>query len=611
MAEALKLPEGAVEIDPIVRPTGPALPSGAEEPADLTKLAQPSYPSEVASEAVQGVSRVAGGLGRAAVNLPGELSQSITSTLIPPGARPAGEPPTNEVGGGLLEAGLGAAQAYNAWATPIQNRVGAYVTSLVKGTKAEKLIESIPGAQPGVAERVGNVANIGTGVVLGALGTKALTKGMEWTGKKFTINKPLQEVVSQGTTAVTNTLPIGDYSLRRAGGLFKRKYAAEMTAVKNQVDDLYKQARSVVPDTDLITPTPLQNAVQGIAKTLESRKGVLPSKAETLAGKLTPKAKQAPGTAGGTPLTSFSQDVIDQITAKYGLANPQKQWSYQGLASLQDEVQSLRNQAFRSGADDVAHQLKSIEGGIEDSIKIFEAKYPALKTLRANADDYYKRAYAPYFKDGAFAREAANKNPEEVVKYIIKDNKYSQVQSVKNMIVEQGSRKGIEDWQKVSKAWWTDMVQNSMEANGQFNAAKLVSQLKGYSPEVRNVVLGPRVARKGGPLDELISNVEIIEQTRPGIFTAKVGPVGMGYGVVRVMGATLAGRPAEAMLRGGSLLVTPMLLSKLLSTEHGLKLLNDGFKVAPGTKAAMHIAAQLANLVSSTERIAGREEAQP
>ena len=171
------------------------------------------------------------------------------------------------------------------------------------------------------------------------------------------------------------------------------------------------------------------------------------------------------------------------------------------------------------------------------------------------------------------------------------------------MIVNKANRTGLQDWQKISKAWWEDVVKKSTLDDGvTFNPVKLASTLRGYSPEVRNLVLGIKVARKGGPLDELMQNIEMIQRTAPAIFTAKVGPVGMGYGIVRVAGATLAGRPAEAMLRAGTLIVTPMILSKVLASEKGLRVLNEGFKVAPGTQKAMHIASQLSNLISSIER---------
>ncbi len=284
-----------------------------------------------------------------------------------------------------------------------------------------------------------------------ALGNITQKKSIEAGGeieKQTALAKAKQELADVAETeAEVRTLVQDAPTAEETGEAFRKTYLTKQTASKKrfnkEYDDILTDAKGI--------------KIQGVATEEAAREllgegvGILPSKADVTAGKLT-KAVDVESEAYknlkaqfSDPTTPESQKTIQALMKKSGIIqfDPKKEITLDQLIIDRQKIKGAIRALEDVGQDNIARQFKQLRAGIEDDL----VGNPGITKRLAAVDKAYATEHAPFFSYGAPAREAAEEGVAGIVNRLIP--KASDADRVEKL----SALKILDDKAPVQKSW--------------------------------------------------------------------------------------------------------------------------------------------------------------
>jgi hypothetical protein len=189
----------------------------------------------------------------------------------------------------------------------------------------------------------------------------------------------------------------------------------------------------------------------------------------------------------------------------------------------------------------------------------------------------------------AVFREFATANPEMIVANLVK-RPISEVADLKAALRP-------EDWAKMARAWWeNELLPASYSTDTHvFSRKRFLTQLGKTEPETLQMVLGPEVGDHVDALRRLMQQQEKLH-------TLGDNPSGTANRLIGYAGLVQASALAGALFSGnvtgitttGAVVLAPAVLSRMLVTPKGSRLLLGAAQAIPGTRAAQTAAQRIA-----------------
>lgn len=389
----------------------------------------------------------------------------------------------------------------------------------------------------------------------------------------------------------------------KAGEITIKLMQKEETALRAKADELYGVIKTIVPAEEATTAMQTTKAVVELGRQAKVAQGVVGGRAERIAGKIAgPDAAET--SIGGVKLSELPQDMATQIVAKYGLDQPQRQYTFEGLDLIRREVRSVRRQAWDSNNDNLARKLTSIEDGLTKDMEDVAGRYTGGAEALRDADAFYSSSVAPLFTKGKFPRQLSDKDASQVVKAFIWGNK-DHPERIELVMKATGNR---EQANQVVRAWWDDLITRSFDKRtGLFSANRFQTQYKAFSPEARQALLGP-TAEKADRLSELVNYLD-----RSTVFGAN--PSGTSQGILAFaqggafvnlaleIPSAMTGNLSLARIgTTGAITMGPPALARLLTSPAGIDWLTIGLQSAPGSPQRLQATMKVMAFANTLQR---------
>lgn len=413
--------------------------------------------------------------------------------------------------------------------------------------------------------------------------------------------------------------------LEEAGKLYKTVLYPEASKLaRSKSDELYNSAKEAVPKEELFQADALLGKVDDIAKDTALAKGTIRGPAESISARVSaaieptkklPKGAEATLAEAQLVRKRMPEGEYDKLVAEFGLDEKNKLFTFEGMDLLRKEIRSRLRVAERAGRDNDARKLRDLANSLSEDITSTANKFPEAAHLLDEADKNYRKEIAPFFTKDAFPRKLSNKDASQIVKTAIWGNR----DRPENIELIKQAIKKPEEFAKISRAWWEDLVDKSFDPKTKlFSSGRLLTNYNKFTPEVKQSLLGPELAQTSDRMMELFSALERSRiagenpsQTARGLLSA-----GQIMGAITIvptrafhgMTALATGQVREAMSElGGALgqlgvLLTPAGIARIVTSPGGIQWLTTGMQLQPGTKEATMIGSKLLGLANAIPR---------
>lgn len=200
-------------------------------------------------------------------------------------------------------------------------------------------------------------------------------------------------------------------------------------------------------------------------------------------------------------------------------------------------------------------------------------------------------AQAAYQEATAFSREGndrlfnktvramATKAPEKIVPMLLKPNNSTAIRAVERAVDPAA-------FQQVRQAAMEQLLQPDAKT-GQIAWGDVLSRLQHLGPNTTEALF------PGGHAAQIqrVANLMLQLERKP---AGAIGKFAIQFGQ---MGAAVSAATGHFTPESSAILLTPVMLAKIFSSQRGLKLLSTGLEAGPGTKAALNASAALATFL--------------
>lgn len=428
--------------------------------------------------------------------------------------------------------------------------------------------------------------------IIESVGRAGMAGGGRITAKRAVLNDQIRqhanELVQQHG---------GPINAETAGTAFQDALAGNTKAFHAHANDLYK----AVDEAGAGVTVPMDSLKEFAAKELEKR-GALPGEVSGDTGLRLLRQVAAAGEDQVDPRVAETAKALKVSDAEFQhdpkWANYRSQLGIE--QSLSPEMSFQQAQFFRSQLlgrarratsekDDVvrgvAEQLgKRLDAAMEEAGGGLQG--PVAQTFRT-ANTFYKSGKQQY--ESELMRDLADKYPSQIVDQLVKPGAVETLREARNAV-------GPEAWQKIRARATDRLIDEAVDdKTGHIVGAKMLGELRKYGrPTMSELYNGT-----DGDLWKFAKNVERLQrgQDNTGAVFVRLKQAGAiaGAGYSGMELATGDYKKAGAGALGATtILLTPALFARLVTSERGIKWLTTGIDAAPGTKLAAKAATQFA-----------------
>jgi hypothetical protein len=543
-------------------------------------------------------------------------------------------PPSNEsLIGGLWQAGKrqGIAdlvgQGTLKVATPVIEAVGSGIIKT-----GQRMVDAAKGYRPALEKalqysRIGNIAEReGVPLAISQQTGSTPIAQMESTPGRFAFGVGTAEKFSRGTTEAVQQR-FGDYagpapkSLESIGIATKAAHDAELTAAKNQANQLYENINTLLPRT---TKGPLTNTKAAAEKVLE----------DTL---LTAQLSNPEITMAQVVENAVKNPAANQIQLFVASSQiPQmREGNFQQMDALRKQITEQYGKARNSTEK---RAMAILLNGIDQDIEALAGGNQSVVGAVQGAREFAKKEVIERFYNNEAADKITNMDASTIANWLLAPrSSIEDIRRAKQVIPPQ-------TWKEITQAWMSDVLKTQTvdpqtlsrsapgEAMGSLQRLATHFSPQNYRPEVLREIFDPKIfgpdhAQRFGELIDTLRAVTTSRLVGANPSEAARGMLGgaqliaagrllynavAGALLYNAVGKTLSGDlPSAAASASGSvaLLAVPELIAQSLLTPTGIELLTKGLKINPASQDAAKQAARIAGqLVTQAAQNANRDD---